>query len=472
MNKGKQNVSDVAFIFGEITRFGALPWHELVTYRQSHQDETFATVGGRGRTVFCGRAAISRLEKLAERTLSVRSSGDRALDTHAYMDALGSELVEEYVVRKQPVNERSVARTISRAKRDATAALVHGSYHIPCEIFSEKDPDRFVFGPIQFIRTTAFLAERDAQIRAYRSDSQRAFADGLRLRSPQLSDDDVLREAEAFATRHIDRITGHFSDHDWVASVLIPPSHPDVSKARAERAIDAALDALRLFALYAPERLRRASSSREPRETHHLYSDQDGTLHAGAFYAGKGAVAGDGWYAHHTTAAQHLWQPLQEAILPLCADEPMDELNRRLLDALDWFGQAIQETEAAPAVVKYTAALERLTMTGFVEKGIEKLVIKRVLLLNQDRTDKPAEQIERDLGELYACRSKLMHGSLSPADRRVQKVLRIAWEVTRWSIFTAVQLFALIRRHGTPNRKGLAAAYEGGRRSDGSANGT
>lgn len=270
---------------------------------------------------------------------------------------------------------------------------------MPCEVFDEEDPDRFTFGPVLFVRTSAFLAEQEAQIRACRSKSQNDFADGLRLRSPQLSEEGVHHEAEAFAARHLERLQSYFSDHDWVASVSIPSSHPTVSKARAERAIDAALDALRLFTLYAPERLRRASSLREPRETHHLYSDDDGTLHAGAFYAGKGATAGGGWYAHHTTDAAHLWQPLQEAIDPLCADQPMDELNRRLLDALDWFGQATQETEPAPAVVKYTAALERLTMTGYVEKGIEKLVIKRVLLLNQGRTDKTTQQREQELSE-------------------------------------------------------------------------
>jgi hypothetical protein len=92
----------------------------------------------------------------------------------------------------------------------------------------------------------------------------------------------------------------------------------------------------------------------------------------------------------------------------------MDELNQRLLDALNWFGQAVVEQNAGAKVVKYTAALERLTVTGHVDDGLENLVIKRVAILNQDREDKPLEEIKKQLGELYQCRSDLMHGSLSP----------------------------------------------------------
>lgn len=46
-------------------------------------------LGGPARTIFCGRAAIDRLEKVAERTLDVRSPVDRAFDIQGYLDVLG-----------------------------------------------------------------------------------------------------------------------------------------------------------------------------------------------------------------------------------------------------------------------------------------------------------------------------------------------------------------------------------------------
>lgn len=449
----------------EVARFRAIGRLELLAWLRAGHDDAFATIGRQGQSTFCGRAAIERLETLATRTLNFRSDTDRALDFSDYVNALGASLIDEYFVHCREVDIGSTSRMIDRAKRLSAETVVAVTHHMPCDLFDETDPDRFAFGPVQFITTTAFLAENGEQIRTYSARTLNDFARGLRHRRGDLEDKGIREEAEAFTNSHVKRIVSYFSEHDWVASVTIPTSHFSVSQRRAERVIDAALDALRLFVLYAPERLRRANSSRQPIETHHLYSDSDGNLHASAFYAGKGATAGEDWYDHHTTTAAHLWKPLTEALGPLCADQPMDELNQRLLDALEWFGQAVQEPESAAAVVKYTAALERLTMTSHVQHGIEKLVIRRVLLLNQDREDKALQEIERELGDLYECRSNLMHGSMSPTDPRIGAVLRMGWEITRWSILEAVQLFASIREHGTPTRKGLELVYDGGRRT-------
>ena len=175
------------------------------------------------------------------------------------------------------------------------------------------------------------------------------------------------------------------------------------------------------------------------------------------------ATAGEGWYEHHTQGAEHLWRPLADAVQTLTSGVEPDELNQRLLDALNWFGQAVQETSTAAALVKYAAALERLTMTSHVEKGIQELVTRRVVMLNQSRSEKQLNQIRQEVLDLYECRSGLMHGSISPADPRVRRLRRVAWEVTRWSIFEMAQLFALIRSTGPANRKRLGAAYDGGR---------
>jgi hypothetical protein len=178
---------------------------------------------------------------------------------------------------------------------------------------------------------------------------------------------------------------------------------------------------------------------------------------------GRGASAGKGWYAEIQEHAPNLWRLFGEAIDSLRSDTKTDELNQRLLDALNWFGQGTVEPNTAAAIVKYTAALERLTMTGHVATGIEELVIRRVLFLNFQRTDKTFAAVEADVGDLYQARSDLMHGSQSPYDPKLDRILRIAWQVSRWAVLEAGQLFALLRAEGKANRKALAATYDGGR---------
>jgi len=307
-----------------------------------------------------------------------------------------------------------------------------------------------------------FMARYDG-LNEYRHRVRADFAAGLTKRGPHRPADEINQEAAKFADLHTERILTHYHDYDWVASVTVPAAHFSVSQRRAALAVDTSLNALRLLAAYFPERLHRAHSARAPYETHTLYTEPDGVLEVAAFYAGKGATAGEGWYAHHREHFAHVLTHLEAAIAPLLDDSPTDELHRRLVDALDWFGQALQEPAPGAAVVKYTAALERLTMTSFVENGIERLVVSRVLLLNQDRTDKPLAQIKEDLEQLYECRSRLMHGSVSPHDKSVSKVLRSAWLATQWSICTATQLFALLRERGAANRRRLGVVYEGGR---------
>jgi hypothetical protein len=401
---------------------------------------------------------------LADRLLQSELNG-QGFEKHDVIRALKSSFVKTYLLERKEPNQSSAAKLINRAKRLAIEEFVHVTHHIPCQLFRETDPSEFNLGPIRFCTMETFLSSMMPRLDDYRRESREAFAAGLRIRERSKAEKDVIRESEDFAQLHSKTIHEYYSRNAWVASLTISPCHFSVSQRRAERAVDAALNVLRLFALYAPERLRRAKSAGSPSETHELHADvNDGKIDVAAVYDVTSAIAGEGWYTHHSEKARHLWEPLEDVVKAVAGAEKIDELNLRLIDALDWFGQAVCETQPAAKVVKYAAALERLTMTGHVAAGIENLVIRRVLLLNGDRKDKSASEIEQELRIFYECRSNLMHGSISTTDPSVATVLRIGWETTRWSILKAAQLFWVIRANGPPTRKSLTAAYDGGRR--------
>ena len=465
MNKEDQNIADVQFILNEVERFLLMSPKEVFAYLRLNRGDMFAHLDRSGGGIlFCGRKAYDRFGELADRTIQVGSREAKSFDRRDYVRALRTAFVELFIDEGNPITQGSVARLINRAKQRATDTLVQFVHHIPCALFYDEEPSKFNVGPVTFTRSDRFLSDFEKSLNDYQQLLTERFATGLQKQRPALSSDEAMADAGNFAQRQLADIRDYYCRYNWGASVSIPACHEAVSKLRAERTIDAALDVLRLFVTSNPQRYRRGNAPNAPFDMHELTTDALGKVRATFRREAQGGPAGKGWYEALLQRVPWLWALFEKAIALLPGDEKVDELNQRLLDALNWFGQAIVEQNAGAKIVKYAAALERLTVTSHINSGIEALVIKRVRILNQDREDKAREQIEKDIGDVYQCRSDLMHGSLSPYDASITNVLRIASEITRWSIFSTIQLFSLLREEGKANRKALGVAYDGGRR--------
>ncbi len=462
IKKEDQNIADAEFILGELERFALMPPQAVMQHIKENRADAFATLSlPKGGMIFCGRAAYRRFDELADRTTKPGSADAQMFAHHDYVQALRSAFVELFVEQHRGVNKSSVAKLVRRGKQLAREEFVSFTHHIPCQLFFEKAPDKFNVGPVKFSTVTRFLSDIDKKLVDYRTSTVAAFAKGSRQRRSELSENDVQSEAATFADTFLDNTRKFYRVHDWVASINIPPCHRDLSQLRAERTVDVALDILRLFITSMPERYRRANVPNTPFETYELVSDRNERVSVTVRKSSRSGIAGEGWYEELLRSVPKIWPLFEQAIEVLPGGGKPDELNQRLLDAINWFGQAILEPNPAAKVVKYTAALERLTITGHVKSGeLELLLLKRVCTLNYDRTDKTPQQIEKEIGNLYQCRSDLMHGTMSPYSTKISEVLRIGWETTRWSILNAAQLFASLREAGKCNRKQLGAAYD------------
>jgi hypothetical protein len=433
MTKEEQNIADVRFICEEILRFLRMSPQEVIRHVKDDPETVFAHLNHPTYGIlFCGPEAYDRFDDLAKRTIKPRSVESKSFHRPDYARALRDAFVEIFVDGGQDVSQRSVAKLVNRAKRLASEKLVCLTHHIPCTLFLECEPNKFLLGPVTFTHVDRFFEECKNAVKA-----------------------------ESLADQNIHDIRKYYAAYGWVASVNVEPCHESISKARAERTVDAALDVLRILVPGYSQRYKRANQGNLPSKAFELATNQDGKMQTTVRFESKGAPAGDDWHAWLLSEGSAFWDMFGIAIGALASDEKVDHLHERLLDALNWFGQAVVENNPAAKVVKYTAALERLTMTGHVELGkIEKLIIERVAMLNHDRTDTTRETIRKEIGVLYQYRSDLMHGTRSPYDRSVSQVLRSAWEITRWSILNAAQLFTWIRKNGEPTRQTLAKVYD------------
>ena len=461
MNKERQNIEDVIFIISEINRFATMSFDETREHMRRNPDDIMAMLpapAGRG-DLMCGGKAYARFAEMADRVLE-RSREAKNLDRAEYAGALRKAFCEIFIDGKRPVSQSSVTRLLSRAAHMAKERFVTLTYHLPCILFTGKEPSEFAVGPVRFMRSERFLREYEKASDDYHRSKVETFTEGYHVEHKEASDEESRSRGKELADEALQRIFKYYGEYGWVASVAIPPCHREVSEDRAQATVDAALDVLRLFVGSVPEWYRRANGLGLPAVTRVLMTDQDGRIQPSVTWANQGAPVGKGWLEDIMNRAPWLWQHFGETIAVLPGAEDRDELAQRLLDALHWFGQAVVEQNPSATVVKYTAALERLTITGYVSRGLEALVIERVGLLNRDRLEKSHEEITKELGDLYQCRSDLMHGSESPYAQSIRDVLRAGWDITQWSLFRTAQLFAELRGWRKTNRKDLSRYYD------------
>jgi hypothetical protein len=122
-------------------------------------------------------------------------------------------------------------------------------------------------------------------------------------------------------------------------------------------------------------------------------------------------------------------------VVDVLRDNPgqLPPIAERIVDALAWFGQAVSDPAPGTRILRYVAALERLTLFGDRDKAVDP---------TGRATDKEAEKITKTVteraaklcaliggsdldewrtraSEVYNARSRLAHGSWSPFDERL-----------------------------------------------------
>ncbi len=95
-------------------------------------------------------------------------------------------------------------------------------------------------------------------------------------------------------------------------------------------------------------------------------------------------------------------------------------------------------------IVKWIAALERLTATERLYKGVTHNFCKRVALLASGLGTGQVEDAYRDAHRAYDFRSNVMHGSQSQDDEHLAMNTGFVHDLTREAIFGALALHNLL----------------------------
>jgi len=365
----------------------------------------------------CGKESYFKVGEISKRHLATQGDLNQRIDGERFRSGVAQELARRFLKEDRPVDERQTARMFAAAIKSVKRKVYDLTHFVPCVVLLDNDPDQFEIGPVKFIWMKDFLADNHEMIIS---------------RDPELVSRDLIP---------------YYSRFPWVAQITVPQCDEPTSNKRATMAIEGALDALRLLIGKSyTARFRQGHTPVALTESASLRRDRTGQIGFSINRQWQDHHAPDKWYEK---LRQHagLYLALIENALRSLQEDPSkaSHLTQRFLDSLNWYGQAVKETHSAAAIVKYVAALERVTMTKEHEKIAETLSRRTALLCAKRDKGEYTKQyaLARDI---YEWRSNLMHGSISPSHKTLSAICTKAAGLTRFTLLASLDFFTAIEK--------------------------
>src|SRR5258705_4377023 len=460
MTKDQFDIEDLNFILGEVRRIAAMsPAEERkhIEENPNASDFLYSLRNEKSKAEYiCGRQASLRLFKLGERHLDLQREFRDNIDPVRFKTELASLLITRFLKEGRKVNKSEVQSLLSAALKRVKAEQKSLIHYIPCVVFNvfgenqhltpkEKEAKytQFSIGPVLFRRTSYFLREHKRTIK----EDLHAVCDG---------------DAEHIKFM-MNSLVKFFKGYRWVAVVSVPQCNEEISRLRAEIAVQGALDIVKLaFGPGQTARLRLAESLTTPADVAQVRRASEGpfTLTVSRRVADGIGISQSAFDQISESKDFHL--EAAGSALNACIDPSKEvHLSRRFLDALTWFGQAVTENMPSAKIVKYVAAWERLTITQKEEIGLTEKVTRRMALLSHLKRNGDLSNTLKEVKRVYDWRSKLMHGSCSPFQKELMAVSTLAGKMTTTALNRSLQIFVpLAHRFKNAKESDLEAEYE------------
>ena len=439
MGKPQKDLDDVNFIAKDLLRFATMSFQDLKRHIKEHSEDLLCdiTIPGHGHRLI-SREAARRFAQLAKRQRDI-DPNKHAISLSTLEEAIRETFVEIFISEGRPVErkfvDRMLGKAVQREKKDHKAVV----HYLPCVIMSTGYPSYFEIGPVRFISKEKFFDDFELKIDAD-------------LRAGNKYPEETYNQI-------LDWIHGYYKEFVWIAEVSVPACNSKISRERAEMTVQAAIDVLKLFFGYAGgRRFRLAQDGSRPDKSAHLMRGCNGAFRwwIGGYAIG-GAFVKDDWYdrmmQESAWAVQAAGNAISRYLLPGAKSDHRD----RWLDALNWYGQAVSERLPSAQLVKYVAALERLTVTK--ESGsnnVTDIVTRRTALLSVQFDLVPdILKARKDARTIYRWRSNLMHGRSSPLTKNILSVVQLADSITQKAIFGALALYIDLELKGKSKSKDL-----------------
>lgn len=448
----KENLQDAEAIAEKVLWFLRLSPQELMAHFAAHRDDAFHYIPDPTRNmVFIGQEGTRRFRAIARRFLHNQSENRRRTDRQVFVDCLKLEFHRRFVQAGESLDADRVQGMISAAFRDTEKSFSALRHYVPCAIFYSENFPEIVVGPVRFTQTDQFLKAKAEALAAHRERGAGKSANGTpeAEKVPASEDSSKTPKPKSFSDAMVDRVISHFGDYGWIAEVDVPACSPKVSYDHALSLTRAALNVLKLIlGRHHTYRVRTAEDRGHAPKSAKLSRGENGNLQISALNTPDQNVLGDECLE---ALAKDFPIDLRQATVVLThaagfADPP--PLCRRFLDALAWYGDAVNEPSAAARIIKFVTAIEAMCGTGPERdaqgkeiRGVTEIVTGRAGIWLQDWLGGSLAGAQAHVAKIYGWRSGLVHGSLSPFDEDMADFSRTTEEATRRILLTGLDYF-------------------------------
>lgn len=324
-----------------------------------------------------------RLTSMAHSYLASSREGRGRISPDELAKLIHSELTGRFIHQGRDPDEMQVTRMLAAALRRAVVDIEDRTHFIPCRLFDGGGATGLAVGPVMFRRTGSF---REAHADPIATDP----------------------EFNALFERG-------FAPWEWTAEVTVRGCDRVISRERALRAIDSALDMLRLFAgADASQTMGRAGAPGLPDAMPAgLWTDSSGRMHP--VRASETAFAADvDWLKRAHNEAGRDWLDRAGRCIEPLADPALNwPLADRFREAASWFGEGVTETYRAARILAFVTAIERAVVPGD-HADVWRAVTRRAAILAHDADGGSLEGWLDRAGKIYEIRSQIVHGAVSP----------------------------------------------------------
>ncbi|MDH5555912.1 MAG: HEPN domain-containing protein [Alphaproteobacteria bacterium] len=330
-----------------------------------------------------GEMPADRLSSMAHRYLASSPEGRGRISPDVMAGLIGSELAGRFIHQGREADETQTTRMLAAALRRAAVDVEDRTHFIPCQLFEGGGPVGLAVGPVMFRRTESF---------------RRIHADSFTA-EPEFA---ALFESD-------------FAPWDWTVEVTVRGCDRVISRERALKTVDGALDMLRLFAgADAAGNLGRAGARGLPAVTPAgLWADSGGRLHP-VRAEGVAAVPNSGWLKRAHEPAGRDWLDRAGRCLDPLVDPALNwPLADRFREAASWFGEGVTETYRAARILAFVTAIERAVVPGD-HADVWRAVTRRAAVLARDSEGGNLADWLDIARKIYEIRSQIVHGGLSP----------------------------------------------------------
>lgn len=454
MSQSKQNLEDVEFITERVIYFLKLTQNpvELRKHFETNRMDGLCSLNHPERgMMICGLDANNRFYQIARRWLASQNSEKAKTHLEDLVKALKDCYVQKFLVKEDEMDESNVQQMFSRAYKSIMKKRQSLTHFIPCVLFSDKEPQSFHVGPVEFLRKEEFRLRYHDQVEASRERIKVQHQERVKAKVDEgtIRKENAMTESDSadFSNRMVDNVIDFYYDYNWIAVTSVGPCDNSISHQKALRVVNGALNVLKLlFGRHHTNRIRVAYSVGVAKRSATLTQcDDDKLMVSSSFGGGDDNSLGDGWLEILTQQCKYHFEQASKALSLSMDFECNVYLAPRFMDALRWYGDAVTESDPAYQIVKYISALERLTGTGVDEsRGVTDIVTTRTAMLYSDTGKMAYESAIKQIKELYGLRSDLLHGSISPFDSKISSFTEKAHDVVQNTLLMGLSFYELI----------------------------